>query len=676
MTPETFSRKAAPALAVLVSSLGLLSSSAQACAPDFPNRYFDAPSTQILSAPEAMFYREVSLIAGCETPSPRDSGSQESQTALYDIEDLLNALQAQGLPEADISETIARYAKLRRNLGSLNAEELQAQMPEAVPAEFSLYLLGAMEYKYGNMLAAQAAWEAVLALPVYERINRSTWAAYMLGRTATDPDAATKWFHRVRELAQVGVNDSQNLAQASWGWEAKRYLDQEDLVTAAELYLRQYQAGAPSAFNSLRTVMKRAFSRSMYPLPEDNPAYAFARDPITRQLWTAYLLSLETDRYYWDDQYKADITRACQQWVRILKEQDVKAFDEYQHFAWIAYKGGNIKLAKEWLELAPEKDGEAAWIAAKIALHEGNLTRAADRLNLAIASNAFPTYYPALYAELGRVYLAQDKPQAALTAWMLGGHWEDAAYLAERVLTTHELCRYIDQHLDGLEPPSEEEFSTQTLARNQQQLHDLAARRLMREEQFQQALFYFDADIQALAERYIALMQTAYDGARPAVERAADFWEAAQLIREHGMELFGTELYPDAKIWRGNIELIDEATSRQELATYESGPLAPTREELERLMQTLPPDQRFHYRYLAASLGGWAASLLPNDSEQTADILYTAGSWLKARDPQAAQPFYQALVIRCPNTPLGRAAAEKNWFPESTLLAGKTLDAE
>lgn len=666
MTLSTFSRT------TLSLSIGIAIAVpiAQACGPNFPNRYFDAPSAQILSAPEAMFYREVSLIAGCETPSPRDSGTHESQTALYDIEDLLSALQTQGLPEAEVSETIARYSKLRRNLGSLSPEELQAQMPEAVPEEFSLYLLGALTYKQHDYPEYQEAWQAVLALPTEQRRYRSTWAAYMLGRTAYEMEEAVAYYQEVRELADEGFFDSQNLAQASWGWEAKRYLDKEDLAPAAKLYLRQYQAGAPSAFNSLRTVMQRAFPRSLYPNPEHNPAYAFARDPITRRLWTAYLLSLETDRYYWDEYYNAEITTACKQWVHILKEQNVKAFDEYQHFAWIAYKSGYTDLAKEWLELAPEKAGEAAWIAAKIALQEGKLTVAEHQLNLAIASNAFPTYYPELYAELGRVYLALDQPQAALTAWMLGGHWEDVAYVAERVLSTHELCRYIDQHLDGLEAPEDDELAAQDLARNQVFLSNLAARRLMREDRFQDALRYFEPDTRALAERYIALMQAAYEGQRPAEDRAADFWEAAKLVRESGMVLFGTELYPDTYIWGGNFEREDDAETRRELATYESGPLAPTFDELGRLLLTTPPDKRHHYRYRAAALGGWAASLLPNDTEQTAEILYTSGSWLKARDPQAAEPFYQALVIRCPNTPLGRAAAAQHWFPEKGASEG------
>ena len=60
----------------------------------------------------------------------------------------------------------------------------------------------------------------------------------------------------------------------------------------------------------------------------------------------------------------------------------------------------------------------------------------------------------------------------------------------------------------------------------------------------------------------------------------------------------------------------------------------------------------------------WAASLLPNDSGETARILCTAGGWIKNSDPGEANRFYQALVIRCPGTALGKQAAARKWFPE------------
>lgn len=84
------------------------------------------------------------------------------------------------------------------------------------------------------------------------------------------------------------------------------------------------------------------------------------------------------------------------------------------------------------------------------------------------------------------------------------------------------------------------------------------------------------------------------------------------------------------------------------------------------------PDQRFHYRYRAAELAWWAASLMPNDSDETARILATAGNWIKRRAPKEANKFYQALVIRCGNTDLGRIATERNWLPDEGDFPGSS----
>jgi hypothetical protein len=92
--------------------------------------------------------------------------------------------------------------------------------------------------------------------------------------------------------------------------------------------------------------------------------------------------------------------------------------------------------------------------------------------------------------------------------------------------------------------------------------------------------------------------------------------------------------------------------------------LAPSADELSRARRHhADPEERFHYRYQAAFIALQAASLLPDNSEQKAQILHTAGTWLKARDPQTADIFYKHLVRRCRKTALGSAADLQRWFP-------------
>ena len=94
---------------------------------------------------------------------------------------------------------------------------------------------------------------------------------------------------------------------------------------------------------------------------------------------------------------------------------------------------------------------------------------------------------------------------------------------------------------------------------------------------------------------------------------------------------------------------------------------ASSADERRRVGQSaVTPDKRWHYRYLAAELAWQAAGLLPNESDETARLLCEAGSWLKARDPRAANRFYKALVQRCGTTDLGREAQRLHWLPPLT----------
>ena len=83
-------------------------------------------------------------------------------------------------------------------------------------------------------------------------------------------------------------------------------------------------------------------------------------------------------------------------------------------------------------------------------------------------------------------------------------------------------------------------------------------------------------------------------------------------------------------------------------------------------IQTPPakPNVRFHYRYIAADHAWQATQLMPDRSEDTARKLCIAGTWLKGRDPKAADRFYKALVNRCGNTDLGKEADRIRWFPK------------
>ena len=101
--------------------------------------------------------------------------------------------------------------------------------------------------------------------------------------------------------------------------------------------------------------------------------------------------------------------------------------------------------------------------------------------------------------------------------------------------------------------------------------------------------------------------------------------------------------------------------------------LAPSRsvDERERLAKNGPEtDLRYHYRYVAADMAHRAALMFPKNHEEAALMLCVGGSWLRAKDPRAADKLYKALVRRNRNVPLGRKADAARWFParcESTV---------
>jgi hypothetical protein len=131
------------------------------------------------------------------------------------------------------------------------------------------------------------------------------------------------------------------------------------------------------------------------------------------------------------------------------------------------------------------------------------------------------------------------------------------------------------------------------------------------------------------------------------------------------MELLGVELDPDWSIYGGAYGS-DQRTPAGELrqSAKRSSLIPFTPSERRRLQSSLPqPDTRFHYRYTAANLAWEAAGLMPDQSDTTARMLAVAGTWLKNRDPKAADRFYKALVKRCGNTSLGEEAARRRWFP-------------
>ena len=159
-------------------------------------------------------------------------------------------------------------------------EELDGCGPAA--AEFAIYLAGRSLAESRNLPGARATWHALLAMPPADRVWRSTWAAFMIGRSCQydDPAEAIRWFRRTRELAAEGFADSLGLANSSIGWEACAELDLHHHPRAIRLYLEHMAAGDPTSVESLGFASRWALRVPMETLVE------YARDPVMRPVIT------------------------------------------------------------------------------------------------------------------------------------------------------------------------------------------------------------------------------------------------------------------------------------------------------------------------------------------------------------------------------------------------------
>lgn len=675
---------------------------ASACGPFYPNTYLAAPDSVFVNAPEGFFGIEIERISPSgknvvrspgngSNPEKENESAEASdgrRTETGDIlprsvrEELLAALSAAGTRPADAEKILRAYTlRLGKEQETSRNKNTDTQGPAAdgkaaprlppwpqwpakLPTEFALYLRGAEAWHDGYVDKAADRWRALLELPAGERRHRAVWAAYMLGRAALErmpegaaasvaTEEANRRFLETERLVAEGFSDALNLRGSAAGARGRLALRAGDFARALGCYLDQYATGDGTALASLRQVAAR--------VADALPAIldAVAADRRARQVVTLWFLS----RFHHSHDYDASPQRLekLRRWADALARAGARDMAEASRLAWLAYEGGDAERARAWLEMARPDEPEVRWIRAKLALRDGRLAEAASLLQLAAADATLATpYREQVLAELGRVCLSLGDASASLGAWMDGGHWADAAYVAERVLPLDELRAFVDGYLRSSPPVIGHGYGYWT--HPSQALRALLARRLARENRPEEAMRYFSADTREIYAGYIAHVRAGFEASLSATERADAFWRAARIVREHGMELIGTELEPDYAIWGGDYDW-QQNTVADRLALH--GPLAPPAAERERTEDGNHklPTKRFSHRYRAADLAWWAASLLPNDDERTAGILTTAGEWLRWRDPSAANRFYQALVIRCGNTPAGRAAAEKRWFP-------------
>lgn len=585
--------------------------------------------------------------------------------------------------------------------------------PEEFDSEFADYHRGAFALRSKKFDEAETAWKKLLARPKTERHFRSVWAAFMLGKRglATGAPDTSMRFEQCRALAKEGFADSIGLAADSYGWQAKVELEAGHIEQAARLYLTQLALGDDTALISLKAVIP---DRGLIwgtlsfdsdgkavpsddgnaPVPDNKPDPASdaklitsAQSPILRRLQTAHVLATETTQS-WSYDYaeggdKKTMSRS-ERWLAAVKAAKVKVVNDADRLAWVAYTAGDYDSSRDWLKLCKDKTGLSRWLEAKLLRRDGNLPEAiaAMRDSVALLEKGGEAGLTTARADLAVLHLASADFLNALDQFAHTGLVSDMAYVAERLVSADELKVYVDAQFPEVSKKlsDEEEFSG-TDRNAGRYLRDLLGRRLVREDRYTEARLYLRPERLPVFDDYVTALKKADETKLPKKERARAWFHAAVLLTEHGGEFMGTIGEPDnvghyqtlTTLEREQGKLMERGPNNKFVDAENRKPLTfhvpVTKEEKARLAKyKITPFRPDHYRYVALALVWKAAALLPDHCDELADILNTAGNWMKGDyrgDDEAADKFFQAIERRASRTRLGKEAGAKHWFVES-----------
>jgi hypothetical protein len=671
-----------------------------------------------------------------------DIAPMAKATADADTADFTAAIKDGEIKPPDPAAAEKQHSDARDFLSSMDPKTA-GPLPAEFDSEFADYDRGAYAFRLGkdHWDEARKAWTALLDRPASERHYRTVWAAFMLGKLAlknNDPEAVT-WFQKTRDLAAQGFADSLGMAADSYGWEGRSQWKQGHPERAAPLFLTQLSLGDDSAIVSLKALIPdrvdvdgmlnygengtelyfKGWNYNPPPptadqLTADEPKIleklkAMAADPLLRRLETAHILATESGPEDWNDT-PGSIRSA--RWLGVVNAAKLGRVEDAEYLGWVAYTTGNYKDAAHWLDLSTGTSPVANWLRARLDLRAGKLQAAAAAMAAAWQVIRTPNDYigwnapkedpyASIYVcsddegdftmdqwatgDMASIHLLRSDFVQALDTFVKGDLRDDAAYVAERVLTADELKTYVDQ-MPPPPPDAKPPASTDSEENITTWLRYLLGRRLVREDRYAEAASYLLPSYAKLLGKYVDALS---NGANPKLAKSvrADNWStAAWLARYDGMELMGTEVSPDGLDTNGAFEDDDLAGQRisGKYSAYTGGtnqtlpmPYPPAKAEIARLKKDpIHPDVRFHYRVIAAVLAMRAADLMDNNTEELADAINMAGMWTKDRDEKLANRIFALIQERCPQTKIGQDAITKHWFVDEPGPWSKALQAQ
>jgi tetratricopeptide (TPR) repeat protein len=395
-------------------------------------------------------------------------------------------------------------------------------------------------------------------------------------------------------------------------------------------------------------------------------------------------------------------------WLRFVKEAKPQVLEDAEYLGWVAYAAGKYDEAAEWLKLANPDTPASCWLRSKFERRAGKLAEAEQSMAKAFKSirndanyiawpSATPdqteqkdpyagseenwTFSGAAAGNLGALHLERAEFIDAFDTFLTAGMWDDAAFIAERILTAGELKAYVDKHAPAAAPtPAAQDVDERRDIPGA--LRYLLGRRLVREDRYDEARQYLKPPYDKVLDDYAKALKDGANTKLPKAKRARAWFHAAWLARFDGMELMGTEGAPDEFSSGGSFPGTDlvglrEGKPGEKNREFDASgnpivhPVAPqpSKQELNRLKQNrVSPEVRYHYRVIAAALAMRAAALMPDDTEELADVIVQAGRWVGNNDAnrKLVDRYYRLLEKRCRSTKEAAASREKGRFVEQS----------
>lgn len=666
----------------------------RACGPYFPLEILSSREKAVLQPPPA-----TPLTAGL-VPTPGEelpvdeSDNEEART------------------RAELTGLTPEHQELVKAMRALTDGDKAYAAGDGLPPMVRDYTAGAVSYHHRQFDKAREHFTHVLEREPGDpkREVRVVWARFMLGAIARlqgDVDGASAHWAATRGLVRSGHTDPLGLAVASLGEEARLWLKPGTLAKAVSLYAKQASYGSERGRASLLMVAEQALGDPA--LLDEGLRDVTTRKVILRYLYAGGRASAADETEATDDTDAANVPNApeattattatngtnaasatdapeastgvkppseaadpLKRVLDVFERQRVSQAEGADLLAAQAYAKGRFDLAAQLA--AYESTPLSAWVTGKLALRRGDRQTALRAL--ADAVKGLPAHRPdrrRAMAETGVLHLSSGDFAQAMelfhgavvdsTNEQYGGvdYWPDLAYLAERVVTLDELLPLVDRlapplsqaELDAIRKQSagpEGQWRRESPA---EQLRELAARRLMRAGQYEEALRYFDADekLHAAAKKYADAVATARQAGRQGA-RAEAWFAAATVARAEGMEILGFELAPDYAIYDGAYDVFPARPIDLATRTQGGGVSAATPAERQRVEASTPAiDSRFHYRLTAVDHALASAGALPPRSQAFAAILCRATSWIVDREPKRAAQVYAQYLKEGPYVP-------------------------